>query len=222
MNNKYAIGTVIGTALLGLAKSSLLLGSASRGELAYITFKANYTYEIGFMIRVPVDSSHNSLSWFEDAVKEKTKSNLHTILGIQERFIQECSVILNDNGYEHDEDQEMELSFQQLSEQDSEEREERKEEAWNNWEDNRDLLIQYRLEVRIKTSVDLDQLEDNVQEAGETWVALVADELIQYPWGFEGLESGYFSTGNKVIKYYDKDGNELDDGLIPIETIRRK
>jgi len=75
MNNKYAIGTVVGAALLGLAKSSLL-GSSAR---LFLHHKLKMDFQIAF-----ADYYTNQQFDFRDKFSSYIVQNLYKLLGIEE------------------------------------------------------------------------------------------------------------------------------------------
>jgi hypothetical protein len=236
--NKYALGTIVGTALLSLAKSKS--GASAR-------LKTENVYEIRFeevIVRIPSDSFHGIVECIADMLKEQVNVAFFGIYNDgsgsrrnrNEELFQmfkptKVTVDVEETGnYEADEDQEIELSFEEISEQDSEERQERLDEYWNNeWEDKRDILVELNISFTIETPKNLSAMdEDNEQyddalydEAREMLKALI-NNVACFPASLSADEAyDQFSTLRESILTWD-DSTQSWKPYIKPESTRTK
>jgi len=218
--NKYALGTIVGAALLGLAKAKS--GASAR-------LKTENVYEIRFeevMVRLPYDSFLGIVECIASRLKEQVNVAFFGVYNDgsggprnrNEELFQifkptKVTVSVEDTGNcEADEDQEIEDSFEEISEQDSEEREERYEEYWNNeWEDRRDILCRLNVSFTIETPKNLSAMdEDNehyddalYDEAREMLRSLISN-VACYPASLSADEAyDRFSELRKSILIWD-------------------
>jgi len=218
--NKYTLGTIVGAALLGLAKAKS--GASAR-------LKTENVYEIQFedvIVRMPYDAMAGIVECIASMLKEQVNVAFFGVYNDgsggprnrNEELFQmfkptKVTVNVEDTGnYEVDEDQDIEDSFEEISEQDSEEREERYEEYWNNeWEDRRDILCRLNISFTIETPKNLSAMdEDNehyddalYDEAREMLKALI-NNVACYPASLSADESyDRFSEFSKNILIWD-------------------
>ena len=168
--NKYTLGTIIGTALLGFAKAKS--GASTR-------LKTENVYEVRFeevILRMPYDAMGGIIECIASMLKEQVNVAFFGVYNDgsggprnrNEELFQmfkptKVTVDVHDTGnYEVDEDQEIEDSFEEISEQDSEERQERYDEYWNNeWEDRRDILCKLNISFTIETPKNLSAMDED-------------------------------------------------------------
>jgi len=219
--NKSVLGTIVGTALLGLAK-------AKSGASALL--KTENVYEVRFeevTLRLPYDSFRGIVECIASMLKEQVNVAFFGIYNDgsggprnrNEEMFQmfkptKVTVYVHDTGNcEVDEDQDIEDSFEEISEQDSEERQERYDEYWNNeWEDRRDILCELNITFTIETQQDLSAMdEDNddyddvlYDEAREELKALI-NNVACYPASLSADEAyDRFSELRKRILIWDE------------------
>lgn len=187
--NKYALGTIISTALLGMAKSKV--GAAS------IRLKNENIYVMKFheaTLTFPYDISGGIIKCIESKLKENIDIAFFSKYPDKDLFnlFKPTKVVVDitdKDWWSVDEDQELEDSFEEISEQDSEEREERYDKYWNEeWEDRRDLLNSVDIEFIIHTPLDLSHLleeDDNFDQAllleAYTRLKKIVEDSVLYP-----------------------------------------
>jgi len=218
--NKAVLGTIIGTALLSLAKAKA--GASAR-------LKTENVYEVRFeevVLRMPYDAMVGIVECIASMLKEQVNVAFFGVYNDgsggprnrNEELFQmfkptKVTVYVHDTGNcEVDEDQDIEDSFEEISEQDSEERQERYDDYWNNeWEDRRDILCKLDISFTIETPKNLSAMdEDNehyddalYDEAREMLRSLISN-VACYPASLSADEAyDQFSELRKSILVWD-------------------